>query len=141
MRYLAGLASCLLFIIGGVLLWQARADTKAPLPAAPPPQESALVAPLPEPPEATPKSREEKRFSRADKNKDGRIVLAELLQPRRKAFAKLDKDGNGTLSFEEWAVRTIDKFNGADADKSAALTPAEYATTAPKPRKKPACRC
>ena len=55
----------------------------------------ALVAQnsVPEPPEATPKSREEKRFSRADKDKNGRIEREELLAPRRrKAFAKLDKN-------------------------------------------------
>ena len=68
--------------------------------------------------------------------------LAELVEPRRKAFAKLDLDQDGKLSFEEWAVRTIDKFAEADADKSKTLTSAEYATTAPKPRpKKPACAC
>ena len=37
-----------------------------------------------------------------------------LLAARRKAFAKLDTNGNGTLSFEEWAAKTIDKFKGAD---------------------------
>jgi hypothetical protein len=46
------------------------------------------------------------------------------------------------LSFEEWAVRTVDKFAGADGDKSGWLTPAEYATTAPPPPKKKArCSC
>ena len=80
--------------------------------------------------------------ARADKDEDGRVTLAELVEPRRKAFAKLDVNADGRLSFEEWAVRTIDKFEGADADDNAALTPAEYATTAPKPRsKKPACAC
>jgi len=62
----------------------------------------------------------------------------ELLGPRRKAFAKLDVNGNGVLSFEEWAVRTVDKFAGADGDKSGWLTPAEYATTAPPPGCRPA---
>ena len=60
---------------------------------------------LPTPPEATPKSREEKRFSRADKDKNGRIEREELLASRRKAFAKLDKNGNGALSLDEWAVK------------------------------------
>lgn len=93
-------------------------------------------------PEASPKNKEERRFSRADKNKDGKIVLPELLEPRRKPFAKLDKNGDGKLSFEEWVHSTIDKFNGADADHNGQLTPAEYATTAPKPPKtKPRCGC
>ena len=138
-RYLAGLASVLLLIVGAVLIWQGKADQAQAVPMPPPPQ---AAGPLPEPPEASAKSREEKRFTRADRDDDGRITAAELYEPRRKAFAKLDVNGNGTLSFEEWAVRTIDKFEGADADRSGWLTPAEYATTAPKPRKKKArCSC
>jgi hypothetical protein len=38
-------------------------------------------------------------------------------------------------------VKTIDKFEEADADKSKWLTPTEYATTAPKRKPKPACAC
>ena len=63
-----------------------------------------------EAPSADPKSKEEKRFGRADKNDDGRITLAELVEPRRKAYAKLDLNRDGKLSFEEWAVKTIDKY-------------------------------
>ena len=37
----------------------------------------------------------------------------------------LDTNGNGALSFEEWAAKTIDKFKGADADKSGWLTAVE----------------
>src|SRR5688572_14894054 len=108
----------------------------------PPPQAApSALAPLPEPPEATPKSREERRFARADKDDNGRITAAELYEPRRKAFAKLDVNGNGVLSFEEWAVKTIGKFEGADKDRSGWLTAAEYATTAPKPPKKTRCAC
>jgi len=141
-RYLAGLVSVLLLIIGAVLFWQARPDQAQAVPMPPPPQAAGELAPLPEPPEATPKSREQKRFARADKDDDGRITAAELYEPRRKAFAKLDVNGNGVLSFEEWAVKTIDKFRGADGDRSGWLTPAEYATTAPKPAKRKArCSC
>lgn len=140
-RYLAVLASGLLFIIGGVLISQGRADKAEALPPAPLPTAQPPTA-LPEPPEATPRSREQKRFARADRDDDGRITAAELLEPRRKAFAKLDTNGNGSLSFEEWAVKTIGKFQGADKDKSGWLTPAEYATTAPPPPKKKArCSC
>jgi hypothetical protein len=92
-------------------------------------------------PEASPESREEKRFSRADKNKDGKIEAEEVLGPRRKAFAKLDANGNGSLSFEEWAAKTIGKFQGADADHTGWLTSTEYATTAPPPPKKTRCTC
>jgi len=96
---------------------------------------------LPTPPEATPRSREEKRFSRADKDKNGRIEREELLASRRKAFAKLDRNGNGALSFDEWAAKTIDKFAGADRDRSGWLSGGEYATTAPPMSKKTRCSC
>ena len=141
-RWLAGIAAVLLIITGGILALQGRAEEPS-LPSAPEPRLAASVplSPIPNAPEADPKTKEEKRFARADKDEDGLITLAELVEPRRKAFAKLDANADGRLSFEEWAARTIDKFEGADADDSKALTPAEYATTAPKPKKKPACAC
>ena len=141
-RWLAGIAAVLLIITGGVLAVQSGAEEPS-LPPAPQPRLAAAVplSPIPNAPEADPKSKEEKRFARADKDDNGRITLAELVEPRRKAFAKLDVNSDGMLSFEEWAVRTIDKFEGADADKSKWLTPAEYSSTAPKPKKKPACSC
>ena len=142
-RFLAGAAVCFLLITGAFMLWQSRAQHGPGLPAAPPPRvaDSPLSSPL-QAPEASAKSREEKRFSRADKNKDGKIEAEEVLGARRKAFAKLDTNGNGALSFDEWAAKTIGKFKGADADKSGTLTSAEYATTAPPPPKhKPKCSC
>ena len=145
-RYVAGAAACFLFMTGVALLWQGRAQEVEPLPAAPPPRvatPSMVVAPqADDPPEATPRSREEKRFGRADRDKDGRVEREEMLGPRRKAFAKLDRNGNGTLSFDEWAVKTLDKFGRADRDRSGFLDPAEFATTAPKPaRRKARCAC
>lgn len=144
-RYFAGAAACLLMFTGVILLWQGRAQETAQLPPAPVPRpasQSIIARPtLLQAPEASPKSREEKRFSRADKDKNGRIEREELLAPRRKAFAKLDTNGNGTLSFEEWGVKTIHKFGGADKDRSGWLTAAEYATTAPPPPKRKICAC
>lgn len=141
-RWLAGIAAVLLLVTGTVLALKGGAEEPA-IPPAPQPRLAAAVplSPIPNAPEADPKSKEEKRFARADKDENGRITLAELVEPRRKAFAKLDVNADGKLSFEEWAVRTIDKFEGADSDENRTLTPAEYATTAPKPRKKPACAC
>ena len=144
LRFLAGAAACFLMMTGAFLLWQGRAQDSAlpPAPEARPAGSTSLVVAQPiAPPEATPKSREEKRFSRADKDKDGKISREELLAPRRKAFAKLDRNGNGALSFEEWAVKTVDKFGGADKDRNGVLTPVEYATTAPPPPKKKRCAC
>jgi hypothetical protein len=144
-RFLAGAAACLLFVTGAFLLWQGQAQNTSLLPSAPPArtgQPSMLVAGgTSQAPEATAKSREEKRFSRADKDKDGRVAREEILAPRRKAYAKLDADHNGSLSFDEWAVKSIGKFGGADKDRSGWLTPVEYASTAPPPPKHPKCGC
>lgn len=145
-RFLAGIASCLLLVTGAVFIWQGRAEEPA-FPAAPQPRLAAAAAvpltlkPIGQAPSADPKSKEQKRFARVDKNEDGRISLAELVEPRRKAFAKIDVNQDGKLAFEEWAYRTIDKYEGANADGDSALTPAEYAATAPKPRKTTACTC
>ncbi|MEO5809186.1 MAG: EF-hand domain-containing protein [Sphingomicrobium sp.] len=146
-RFLAGAAACLLLVTGAFMLWQSRAEGPA-LPSAPLARFAAAtppgmrLAPIPNAPEADARSKEEKRFARADKNKDGRITLAELVEPRRKAYDRLDLDHDGKLSFEEWSVKTIDKFKEADADKSQVLNAVEYAATAPKPKaKKPGCGC
>jgi hypothetical protein len=144
-RYFAGAAACFLMLTGAFLMWQGRAQDAPSLPPAPKARAASVTVIAPpimlRAPEASPKSREEKRFSRADKDKDGRVEREELLAPRRKAFAKLDVNGNGTLQFEEWADKTIDKFAGADKDRSGWLTAAEYATTAPPPPKTKKCAC
>lgn len=142
-RWFAGIAAIFLVSIGGFLALSGRAE-EMKLPPAPTPRLAAAVpmGPLPDAPEADPRSKERKRFVRADKDENGRITLAELVEPRRKAFAKLDADKDGRLSFEEWAARSIGKFQGADADGDKALSPSEFATTGPKPRpKKPGCSC
>ena len=145
LRFLAGAAAAFLMITGAFLIWQSRAQDSSNLPPAPPAQlgtpSMSTAAVRLQAPEASPKSREERRFSRADKDKDGQVEREEMLGPRRKAFAKLDGNGNGVLSFEEWAVKSIDKFSGADRDRSGALTPAEFATTAPPPAKRKRCAC
>ena len=144
-RILAGVMSFLLLLTGGVLLWRGSADAEPSLPPAPVPRFAAPVPatlqPIGQAPSADPKTKEEKRFARADKDEDGKITLAELVEPRRKPFAKLDVNQDGKLSFEEWAIRTIDKYEGANDDKNGWLTPAEYASTAPKRKAKPKCRC
>jgi hypothetical protein len=145
-RFLAGAAACFLFMTGAFLFWQSRAQQAPLLP--PPPPASVPGAPSmvvtserPVAPEASPKTREQKRFARADKDDNGRIERAEMLEPRRKAFAKLDRNGDGQLSFAEWGIKTIQKFDGADRDRSQWLSPAEFATTAPPPPKKKRCSC
>ncbi len=150
-RLVAGAVAALLLTSGAVFLYSSRsADAAAAAPAPPTvaPAVPLVAAATPSfdtvrsPPLASPKSREEKRFARADKDDDGRVTSAELFEPRRKAFAKLDRDGNGTLSFDEWAVKTVSKFASADRDRSGWLTAAEFATTAPKaPKRKTVCSC
>lgn len=144
-RWIAATGAALLFVVGSVLAFQGKGDSPA-LPSAPQPrlavQLPGQLSPIPEAPSADPKAKEAKRFDRSDKNEDGRITLAELIEPRRKAYAKLDSNSDGQLSFEEWAAKSIDKFEGADADGNKALTRTEFATTAPKTRpKRPNCAC
>lgn len=143
LKFLAGVVSALLLVGAGFFVWKGQAENEQIVPPAPPTEYNGLLKPKPlaVPPAASEKTKEEKRFARADRDDDGRITRAELLEPRKKPFAKLDANGDGRLSFEEWVVRTSDKFVGADANRDGILTPAEYETTRPKPRKKPACAC
>ena len=135
----------------GLFWWQGRAEVER---GAPRPQPAEASANLPEipasdpgdmvgpaPPEATELTKEQRRFFRYDRNRDWRITRTEMLSSRTEAFRKLDKDGNNLLDFEEWAVATVEKFESADANGDNELTPAEFATTAPKPKKKPRCAC
>ncbi len=144
-RYFVGGIGALLMAGAGIFLFQGSA-TPEPVPAAPKPAQSETVEPgeaaTAEVPRAD-RSREEKRFDRSDKDRNGTVTLAEMQQPRRKAFAKLDTNGDGKLSFEEWTVRTSTKFAEADKDRSGELTRAEFATTAPKRRNpaRPQCDC
>lgn len=131
-RFLAGVASALLLIGGGVFVWKSVAGARDPVPPAP--VTAGVVgpmapAPLADPPQASERTREEKRFARYDKDRDGSVAREEYLASRRKAFAKLDANGDGRLTFDEWAVRTTAKFAAADGDRSGALTAAEFATT------------
>ncbi len=152
-RLLIGGMAALLLVAGGLFWWQGRAS-REPLPqletAPPPPPE---IEALPEgdpdtvgeappmPAEASPQSREQKRFARYDRNRDGVITRIEMMGSRAKAFKALDTNGDNLLSFEEWAVATSDKFSKADVDKDGKLTPTEFATTAPKRAVKQKCRC
>lgn len=137
LRFLAGAGSSLLLIAAGFFVWlgiaRGEADPIPPAPAADT-RPLATAGPPPTPPAADERTKEQRRFDRADRDDDGLITLDELFHPRRAAFARLDTDGDGRLGFEEWAIRTSDKFAGADADRNRSLTRAEYATTAPRRR-------
>lgn len=143
-RYLAGVISALLLVGAGVFLFRSNAAPE-PLTAAPRQAVAGSAQanePLPAPlPEASPKSREQKRFDRLDKDRDGKITQDEYLIARRKAYAKLDVNGDGRLAFDEWAVKAATKFAGADRDKSGVLTAPEFATTAVKRSPRAKCVC
>jgi hypothetical protein len=154
-RIVIGALGALLLVAAGVFWWQGRAATDAapqvPHLALPPPRASAsgadalpevdpgdaVGADLPEVPEET---KEQKRFDRLDRDRDGKITLPELLAPRVKEFRKLDVDGNNLLTFDEWAARSINKFKAADKGGKGYLTRDDFATTRAKP-KTPTCKC
>ena len=137
-RYLVGAVAALLMVAAGVLIFNARAHGDAVLPPQPLANVSATQAtpagtPLPDTvPQASERTREQKRFDRYDKDRDGKVTRDEYLLARHKAFAKLDTNHDGQLSFDEWAIKAETKFASADRDKSGALTGPEFATTAVK---------
>jgi hypothetical protein len=150
-RLILGAVGALLLAGIGLFWWQGRAEVEQ---GAPPPLPQPVATPdeLPQadiaglmgptPPEATELTREQRRFFRYDRNRDLKITRREMLSSRTDSFRKLDKDGNNLLTFEEWAVATVQRFEKADGNRDEELTQAEFATTAPKRgAKKPACAC
>lgn len=152
-RILLGALGALVMFGVGLFWLQGRAEVEA---AVPPPSlpVNPVVAegtlPLadvsdqrgPAPPEASELTREQQRFFRYDRDRNWRVSRTEMLSTRSEAFRKLDVDGNNLLTFEEWAVATVDKFERADGDRDQELTPAEFLTTKPKAVKgKPRCSC
>lgn len=150
-RFILGALAALLVVALGLFWWQGRAEVERgappPEPVLPSPAETELpIADVtglkgPPPPEATELTREQQRFGRYDRDRDGRVSRNEMLSTRTDAFRKLDKDRNNLLTFEEWAVTTVNRFEGADRDGDNQLTPEEFARTKPKRSVKPACRC
>ena len=139
-RFLAGVASALLLVTAGLFIWTAQADRGSLVPPLPAMAASAATAEA-VPPSATEKTREEKRFARYDRNRDGTVGRDEYLLSRHKAFAKLDTNGDGRLGFDEYAVKTATKFAGADKDKSGSLNSTEFATTRVMRKSQPRCAC
>jgi hypothetical protein len=151
-RIVLGALAALLLVAAGIFWWQGRAATERG-PALPVSLETG-AAPLdalpevdpgnrrgPAPPELDEVTREQRRFDRIDRDRDGRVTRNEMLAPRVAAFRKLDVDHNNLLTFEEWAVRTSNRFRAADANGDQALTRQEFLATKPKRAAKPQCRC
>lgn len=151
-RVILGALGALVLMGVGLFWWQGRAEVErgapppavAPLATAPAEIPSADASGLigPAPPEATELTKEQQRFGRYDRDRDGQVSRNEMLSTRTGAFRRLDKDRNNLLTFEEWAVATVDRFEGADRNRDAVLSPAEFVATKPKRSSaKPACRC
>lgn len=144
-RYWVGALAALVLAVGGISYWRSTAAAKHQLPAAPhvaaTSDEATDIDTPPQPPAADDKTREQKRFSRADHDKNGIISRDEFLAARRRNFAKLDVNNDGVLSFDEYAAKAEDKFAKADADHSGGLSPAEFATTKVERKAKPGCSC
>ena len=154
-RILLGALGVLAIFAVGLFWLQARAEVEAaalPPPApAPPLQAESLPVASPDDiaklngpalPEASELTREQQRFFRYDRDRNWRVSRTEMLSTRSDAFRKLDVDGNNLLTFEEWAVATVQKFEGADRNSDRELTPAEFLATRPKPAKaKSRCSC
>jgi hypothetical protein len=148
LRIATGVAAAVLLVLAGFFVWKSRAAADPAAGAAP---RVAAVMNVPQatpgrhrrgfaPPAASDADKEARRFGRADKDKDGKIELAEMLFGRRKGFDKLDVNHDGVLSFEEYTAKTRQKFAEADEDHSGWLNTLEYAETAPR-RKPHAPRC
>lgn len=129
LRFIGGAVSALVVAALGLFIWQAQADKSSPIPAVPAVVAQADDVELAPPPAADEKTKEQKRFARYDKDKNGIIVRAEYLANRQKAFGKLDTNGDGRLSFDEYAVKASQKFAAADRDRNGQLSAGEFATT------------
>lgn len=144
LRFLTGAGSATLLLLAGFFIWRGIAQSGdaavPPAPAATAAAGEALPTPPGQPPSADARTREQRRFDRADRDNDGRVTLEEMTYGRRRAFARLDTNNDGRLTFEEWAARTINRFGEADANRDRALNRAEFATTAPRPRRTASAR-
>ncbi len=141
-RFIAGVISTLLFVSAGIFIWRGQIENASAISTPPVDVDVApmTLADVVGPPTASEKTREQKRFSRYDKDKNGAVAREEYLTARRKAFAKFDVNGDGRLVFEEYAIKTTSKFAKADSDRSGQLTPAEFLATRVV-RKFPGAKC
>ncbi len=125
-------------LLGLGLFWlQGRAQVEEGAPPPPPPAAPATADPEalpsadvaglrgPAPPEADELTRDQSRFFRLDRDRDGRVTRSEMLATRTNAFRRLDADGNNLLTFEEWAVTTAERFAEMDGNGDRIVTLAE----------------
>ena len=142
-RYLAGGGALLSVVAAGFVLIGGNAPADPVLPAQPRQAAASATGAASDSdvPEASPATREEKRFNRYDKDRDASITREEYLAARRKAYARLDVNGDGRLDFDEWAVKATTKFAAADRDKSGAMNATEFTATAVRRAASPRAKC
>lgn len=160
-RTVLGAVGALLLAAAGLFWWQGRAELErgAPPPdlgAGGPKAEAPIDLPSADPNHArgaglpgagkSKQGKEERRFNRYDKNRDGKITRVEMLSTRVKAFQKLDTNHDNLLSFEEWAVKTSNRFKEIDRNGDGIVSRAEmdayYAEKDAKAAaKKARCQC
>lgn len=144
-RYWVGALAALVLVVGGISYWRSTAAAKHQLPGAPhgkaKSDEADDIDTPPQPPAADDQTREQKRFSRADHDKNGIVSRDEFLAARHRNFAKLDVNNDGVLSFDEYAAKAEEKFAKADADHSGGLNASEFATTKVERKAKAGCSC
>ncbi len=159
-RMVLGALAALLMVAAGLFWWQGRAELARAVPppdlsGTPPPGDEPIALPsanpgahgasLPRAAKAT-LSKEQKRFNRYDRNRDGQVTRTEMLSTRVKAFQKLDTNHDNMLSFEEWAVKTSDRFKEIDTNHDGVITPVELAAydaaaAAKRAKRKSTARC
>ncbi len=156
-RMVLGAVTALLLAAGGVFWWQGRAALER---GAPPPEltgqganDGEIELPTADPHgkgAALPgggkrlMSKEEKRFNRYDRNKDGQIIRNEMLSTRVNGFKKLDSNHDNLLSFEEWAVKTANRFKEVDKNGDTIVSRAEldaYMLAKDNKPKRAGCAC
>ena len=136
-RLLLGAFGAMLLLGIGLFWLQGRAQVEEGAPPPEPPAAPRTPAPDtlpsadvsgltgPAPPEADELTREQRRYFRLDRNRDGRVTRTEMLATRTSAFRRLDTDGNNLLTFEEWAVTTSERFAEMDTNGDGIVTLAE----------------
>lgn len=128
----------------GLTLWRAPPVTHsaAALDMAHPPAADAAAAPLKAPNSPLSNAeREAYRLQRYDKDNGVMCSRAEFLSNRRKSFERADRNRNGRLDFEEFAMATATKFARTDCNADRSLTAKEFAATAVDRKPKAAFVC